>query len=67
MSRSPKSEAEVWDAITAGKAFLKTFTGRHRVVGMRPSQDCNIVTNNTGSPLDQQGWAAGWWEIQIED
>jgi hypothetical protein len=63
----PKTETEAYEMARAGRLFLETFTGRHKVVGFRPNQDCNVVTNNTGSTYDQQGWAAGWWQCEIAD
>jgi hypothetical protein len=64
--RNATSKQDVLTAIESGTAFITTFTGRHKVVGIRPNQDCNIVTNNSGKSWDQQGWAASYDQIEID-
>ena len=63
--RFAKTEDEARKAIKDGTARLTTFTGIHKVVGIRPEAVNNIVTNNHGSYLHQQSWAGDWSQIEI--
>ena len=65
IKRFATTEAEAYKAIKDGTARLTTFTGSHKVVGIRPDAVNNIVTNNHGSYLHQQSWAGNWREIEI--
>ena len=63
--RFAATEDEAHKAIKDGTARLTTFTGSHRVVGIRPNAIVNIITNNTASYLHQQSWAGDWSQIEI--
>ena len=63
--RFAKTEEEAYKAIQDGTARLATFTGSHRVVGIRPNAVVNIITNNTASYIHQQSWAGHWSDIEI--
>ena len=64
--RKPANRTDVEAAIRLRKAYLKTFTGMHRVQYIDDRLSNNVVTNNHSSFLYQQSWASDWTQILIQ-